>query len=234
LIVSGSALFSPYFCGLTTSVERFTNSASHDFGSTSSAVTRQKTHIGEIHRTLKKQVLGQNENLPRDFGSLSPKDSQNDTPRTGLLKYAQDCGINASLVLMAKRYVYFGIVGASGIGVDMVALFVLADPRMLHLNLSLGKALAAEIAIFSNFMGNELWTFRDLAVTDPSWRGRTTRLGKFNLICLAGIALSVLLLNIQSHFFQMNMYVGNLIAIVIVSLWNFGMNQKFGWKKVGT
>jgi dolichol-phosphate mannosyltransferase len=135
---------------------------------------------------------------------------------------------------MARRYVNFGIVGASGIGVDMAALFVLADPRMLHLNLSLGKALAAEIAIFSNFVGNEIWTFRDLAVADPSWRGRAVRLGKFNLICLAGIALSVLLLNIQTCFFDVNMYVGNLIAIVIVSLWNFGMNHKFGWKKTGT
>jgi dolichol-phosphate mannosyltransferase len=116
----------------------------------------------------------------------------------------------------------------------MAALFVLSDPRMLHLNLSLGKALAAEIAIFSNFMGNEFWTFRDLATADLSWRGRAVRLGKFNLICLAGIALSVLLLNVQTRIFDVNMYVGNLIAIVIVSLWNFGMNQKSGWKNVKT
>jgi dolichol-phosphate mannosyltransferase len=137
-------------------------------------------------------------------------------------------------VVIARRYVNFGIVGASGIGVDMAALFVLADPRMLHLNLSLGKALAAEIAIFSNFVWNELWTFRNIALADLSWRGRTGRFGKFNLICLAGIGLSVLLLNIQTRLFEVNMYVGNLIAIVIVSVWNFGMNQKFGWKQIGT
>jgi dolichol-phosphate mannosyltransferase len=116
----------------------------------------------------------------------------------------------------------------------MAALFVLADPRMLHMNLSLGKVLAAEIAIISNFAGNELWTFRDLAVAEPSWRGRGVRLGKFNLICLAGIGFSVLLLNIQTRFFDINMYVGNLIAIVVVSIWNFGMNQKFGWNKAKT
>lgn len=116
----------------------------------------------------------------------------------------------------------------------MAALFVLADPRMLHLNISLGKTLAGEIAIISNFVGNELWTFRDLAWADLTWSGRATRLGKFNLICLAGIGLSVLLLNIQTRFFQMNMYLGNLIAIVIVSLWNFGMNHKFGWNKPQT
>jgi putative flippase GtrA len=192
------------------------------------AVRRQETHIGEIQRAVKKQHQIQDKDLPDELG---PRCGPS---RTGICKYAEDLGINPALVLMARRYVNFGIVGASGIGVDMAALFVVADPRMLHMNLSLGKALAAEIAIFSNFMWNELWTFRDLAMADLSWQGRAIRLGKFNLICLAGIGLSVLLLNIQTRFFQVNMYVGNLIAIVIVSLWNFGMNQKFGWKKEGT
>ncbi len=152
----------------------------------------------------------------------------------GLWKFVIAFGVKPSLVIMARRYVNFGIVGATGVVVDMAALFVLADPRMLHLNLSLGKAMAAEIAIFSNFILNDLWTFRDLAIVDASWRGRLGRLGKFNLICLVGIALSVFLLNLQIRFFKIGMYLGNLIAIVIVSLWNFGMNQKFGWKKVAT
>jgi len=159
--------------------------------------------------------------------------SQSNPSISGIWKYAQDLGIKPSLLLLARRYVHFGIVGASGIVVDMTALFILADPRMLHLNLSLSKAWAAEIAIISNFMGNEFWTFRDRAMTDPSWIGRMFRFGKFNLICLAGIALSVLLLTLQTRFLDINMYAGNLIAILIVSLWNFGMNQRFGWKKAG-
>jgi dolichol-phosphate mannosyltransferase len=135
-----------------------------------------------------------------------------------------------SFALLFKRYLRFGVVGVSGVAVDMAALFVLADPRMLGLNLSLSKALAAEIAIFGNFTWNELWTFRDLAV-DCSWRARMVRFGKFNSICLAGIGLSVLLINVQTRCFQMNMYLGNLLAILIVSVWNFGMNMKFGWVK---
>jgi dolichol-phosphate mannosyltransferase len=178
---------------------------------------------------MEEQNEVENGNIPsesRPQSSIGPGPSV-----SGIWKYAQDLGVSPSLVLVAKRYMNFGIVGASGIGVDMAVLFVLADPRMLHLNVSLSKALAAEIAILSNFMGNELWTFRDLAVADTSWRGRAARLGKFNLICLAGIAISVLLLNIQTYFFDINMYVGNLIAIFLVSLWNFGMNQRFGWQK---
>jgi putative flippase GtrA len=190
--------------------------------------------LNELQRIVIEKNQIRAENPADDCCPRLSSAAQGSPSMTGIWKYAQACGVKLSLVRMAKRYVIFGIVGASGIGVDMAALFLLADPRMLHLNLSLGKALAAEIAIFSNFVGNERWTFRDLAIADLSWRGRAIRLGKFNLICLAGIGLSVLLLGIQTRFFEVNMYVGNLIAIVIVSLWNFGMNQKFGWKKEKT
>lgn len=62
------------------------------------------------------------------------------------------------------------------------------------------------------------------------WRHVAARLGKFNLICAAGIGLSVLLLNVQVHALGVNVYVANLIAIVVVSLWNFVLNWKWGWK----
>ena len=192
----------------------------------------KRPNVKPMRRVVKQQGQFQNENLSNDFVPQLPRHSSHTHSRTGLWKCAADWGVKTALVVMARRYLLFGIVGANGMVVDMAALFVLADPRMLHLNLSLGKALAAEIAIFGNFIGNELWTFRDLASVDLSWRGRLARFGRFNLICLAGIGLSVLLLFVQTRWFYVNMYVGNLIVIILVSLWNFGMNQKFGWKKV--
>jgi|ERR1035441_1798353 dolichol-phosphate mannosyltransferase len=145
-------------------------------------------------------------------------------------RFLEWIGISSSPILALRRYLRFGLVGTSGVAVDMAVLFILADPWMLGLNLSLSKVLAAEIAIVGNFTLNELWTFRDLAV-DNSWAARVLRFGKFNLICLAGIGLSVLLLNVQTRCFQINMYLANLLAILIVSLWNFGMNLRFGWNK---
>jgi len=130
-----------------------------------------------------------------------------------------------------KRYIRFGVVGATGIAVDMAVLFILSDPRMLAINLSLGKVLAAEIALISNFIWNELWTFGDISAAQNRWRDRLQRLVKFNLICVAGIGLSLVLLNIQVRLIAVNVYLGNLIAILIVSVWNFGMNLKFGWNK---
>jgi hypothetical protein len=44
--------------------------------------------------------------------------------------------------------------------VDFGVLFVLADPRMLALNVAISKVCAAEVALVNNFVWNELWTFR--------------------------------------------------------------------------
>lgn len=136
-----------------------------------------------------------------------------------------------SLIPSTKRYIQFGVVGASGVLVDMAVLFALADPLSLHWDLSLSKVLAAEAAILSNFTWNELWTFRDLAVGHTGCRARAERLGRFNLICAAGIGMNVLLLNLQVRGLGMSIYFANMAAILTVSLWNFGMNLKFGWPK---
>lgn len=138
---------------------------------------------------------------------------------------------NIALRQTFNRYIRFGIVGASGIVVDMAVLFLLSDPKMLAWNLSLGKTLAAEVAMVNNFIWNEGWTFGDISAAQSHWRARLARFGKFNLICLVGIGLSVWLLNLQVRWLALNVYLANLIAIVIVSFWNFGMNLKFGWNK---
>ena len=128
-----------------------------------------------------------------------------------------------------KKFIKFGFVGASGVVVDTAMLFLLSDPRMLGLNLSIGKALAAETAIVNNFFWNDLWTFRDISAQRIGRGARLGRFGRFNMICLAGVLISILVLDTQVHFLHFNIYVANLIAIVIASLWNFWMNVKFGW-----
>jgi dolichol-phosphate mannosyltransferase len=132
-----------------------------------------------------------------------------------------------------RRYAQFCVVGGSGVVVDRAVIWRLADPGMLGWNLTLSKVIAAEVAIINNFLWNDLWTFRGLG--GPTGRqsrslSRLIRFGKFNLICVAGIGLSVALLNLQVYRLGMNMYPANLISIVLVSVWNFILNLKFGWK----
>jgi len=115
------------------------------------------------------------------------------------------------------------------VAVDMGIIYLLADPSMLGWNLTLSKVIAAEVAIFNNFFWNDIWTFRGLARSENIRVARLARLGKFNLICVAGIGLSVLLLNVQVYWLKINVYPANFISIVVVSFWNFFMNLRFGW-----
>ena len=130
---------------------------------------------------------------------------------------------------LLKRYGKFCIVGGIGMLVDMGIIYFLASPCLLGWNLSLSKAIAAEVAIINNFVWNDVWTFRGLARSGNIQPGRLARFGKFNLICVAGIGLSVLLLNLQVYWLGINLYLANFIAIVSVSVWNFFMNLRFGW-----
>ncbi|EHC19451.1 glycosyltransferase [Fischerella thermalis] len=128
------------------------------------------------------------------------------------------------------RFVRFGLVGLSGVFVDMAVLYLLSDPTTLGLPLTRSKIIAGEIAIFNNFLWNDAWTFADVAMQQNSWRQRCKRFLKFNIICLAGLVLNVLVLNLVFNFLIRNRYVANLIAIAIATVWNFWVNLKLSWR----
>lgn len=131
-----------------------------------------------------------------------------------------------------KRFVRFGVVGLSGVFVDMAVLYLLSDPNTLDWGLTRSKILAAEVAILNNFLWNDAWTFADLARSQQGMAARLRRLLKFNAVCLAGVALNVLLLNLLFNlvFDQQYPYLANLIAIALVTAWNFWLNLKLSWR----
>ncbi|MBD1830554.1 glycosyltransferase [Microcoleus vaginatus GB1-A2] len=126
------------------------------------------------------------------------------------------------------KFVRFGIVGFSGVFVNMGVLYVLSDILNLEVNGSL--IVAAELAIINNFLWNDLWTFGDISKLQPRKRQRLKRLLKFNTICLMGLILNLLLFNLLFKVFGMNKYLANLIAIATVTLWNFWLNMKLSWR----
>jgi dolichol-phosphate mannosyltransferase len=128
------------------------------------------------------------------------------------------------------RFLRFAVVGTSGVFVDMAALFVLSDPSALGFGLTRSKVVAAELAILNNFLWNDAWTFRDLVSASAGGAHRLRRFVKFNLICGAGLAINVLLLNLQFNLLHMNRYVANLVAIGVVTGWNYWLNLKLGWR----
>ncbi|MEO1147700.1 MAG: glycosyltransferase [Cyanobacteria bacterium J06638_22] len=127
-----------------------------------------------------------------------------------------------------KRFLKFGLVGGSGVFVDMAILYLLHGVGGLGLTRS--AIAAAEVAIVNNFIWNDIWTFRDLSREQRDRRRVFKRFLKFNLICLAGLILKVLLLNLLFNLFGMNAYLANLVAIAAVTLWNFWVNLKLNWR----
>ena len=131
-----------------------------------------------------------------------------------------------------RRFLRFGIVGFSGVFVDMAILFLLSDPTALGWGLTRSKVIASETAIFNNFLWNDAWTFADVSQNQRGWGARIKRFLKFNIICLAGLFLNVVILNFVFNivFSGSHRYLANLIAIAIVTIWNFWINLKLNWR----
>ena len=132
--------------------------------------------------------------------------------------------------LPVNRFIRFAMVGLSGVFIDMGLLFLLSDPTTLAWGLTRSKLMASEMAILNNFMWNDTWTFRDLSSQQPGLKAKLRRLGKFQLICLAGVAINATLLNLQFNLLGMNRYVANAVAIAAVTAWNFWLNLKISWR----
>ncbi|WP_434684131.1 glycosyltransferase [Pseudanabaena minima] len=133
-----------------------------------------------------------------------------------------------------KRFLSFGIVGFSGVFVDMAILYLLSDASTLGWGLTRSKIVASEVAILNNFLWNDIWTFRDLSSQQFGWRKRIKRFVKFNLICLVGIGLNLIILNFLYNYLHINKYLANLMAIAIVTIWNFWFNLKLSWRVTQT
>ncbi len=129
-----------------------------------------------------------------------------------------------------RRFLRFGVVGFSGVFVDMSVLYLLHDSSTLGLGLTRSKIIAAEIAIINNFIWNDAWTFGDMSRQQSGWRKRGLRLLKFNLVCLLGLSLNVLLLNLLFNILEINYLLANLLAIAAITFWNFWINLKLSWR----
>ncbi len=125
-----------------------------------------------------------------------------------------------------KRFLRFCAVGASGVGVNMGLLWGLTE--LAGLPYMLSAVFAIETAILSNFILNELWTFRDLRTS--SGKGILSRALRFNLLCGLGVGINLSALYGLTEIFGFPYLLSNLIGIAAATLWNFGANARWTWK----
>jgi dolichol-phosphate mannosyltransferase len=135
--------------------------------------------------------------------------------------------VRLRLAILPPRLVRFGLVGLSGVVVDMGILLMLSGG--LNLGLTEAKMVSFECATASNFWFNDRWTFGDIARERGGGLARLKRFCIYNLVCGGGLLLSLLLLNGQVLFLKMNPYLANGTTIAAVTAWNFTFNKLFTW-----
>ncbi len=126
-----------------------------------------------------------------------------------------------------ERMVKFGVVGATGVGVNMGLLYLLTEFAGFYYLFS--AVFAVESSIVSNFVLNDLWTFRDLR--KEGWRNWLERFSKFHAVSLAGMALNLSLLWVFTEVFGIYYLLSNLMAIAVVFAWNYIANVLWTWEQ---
>ncbi|MGE5618998.1 MAG: GtrA family protein [Sphingomonadaceae bacterium] len=122
--------------------------------------------------------------------------------------------------LIWPRLVRFGIVGALGVVVNSVVLFV--THGIAGLPLLVASPLAVEVAILHNFAWNERWTFGASGFS-------LARLGKFNLTSLGGLLITSGVLYLLVSFAGFHYLLANLVGIALAMAWNFTTSLLWTW-----
>jgi len=124
-----------------------------------------------------------------------------------------------------KRFIKFCLVGVSGIIVNMGLLYILTE--FIGLFYLISSIIAIETSIITNFILNNIWTWRDRRKKGAFFK----RLAQFNLVCVAGLFINFALLYILTSSAGIYYLISNLIGIVGATLWNFFVNNYWTFKK---
>ncbi len=123
-----------------------------------------------------------------------------------------------------EELIKFGIVGGSGVLVNMGLLYILT--RFLSVRLEIASVIAIETSILSNFFLNNLWTFKKRDTPVPFW----IRLFRYHLVTgLAGV-VNYLILLLLVNTFGLHDMLSNLIGIVIGTFINYSLNSLWTWR----
>lgn len=129
----------------------------------------------------------------------------------------------------ALRFLRFGIVGGSGVLINMAALWLLHIK--LGFNLGRSSVFAISLAIVNNFLWNNFWTFGARGV-------QARRVAQFAAISLGGMALNVAVLHLLVALGgwlapalapEALVLPSNLIGILVATSWNFFANSRWTW-----
>lgn len=114
------------------------------------------------------------------------------------------------------RFVRFGVVGVSGMVVDFSVTWLCKEK--FRWNKYVSNSLGFITAATNNYIWNRLWTFE--SQNDSVAREYLS----FLIISVIGLGLNNLIIYLLHERMKLNFYLSKLIAIGIVTLWNFTLN----------
>ena len=123
-----------------------------------------------------------------------------------------------------RPFVKFTMVGLTGVGVNEGMLIAL---QSMGVYLLYASALAIEISILSNFLINDLWTFRDRRSGHVAHR-----LAKFNALMLIGLVVNLAIVIVGTTNFGIAAAIANLVGIGAAFLLRYALSVRYAWMKV--
>ena len=115
------------------------------------------------------------------------------------------------------KFIKFGIVGFSGLLVDFGTTYILKE--WLRVQKYVANSIGFCVAASTNYVLNRVWTFHS---EDPNIAREYT---SFFIISLIGLAINNLILWLIVSRLKWNFYLAKLIAIGVVTIWNFLANN---------
>ncbi|MDO8508209.1 MAG: GtrA family protein [Nanoarchaeota archaeon] len=125
-----------------------------------------------------------------------------------------------------RKFLLFGLVGIVGTVINSGILHLLTTYMGVYYLVA--SIFATETAIVSNFLGNNLFTFKD----KNNRKAVMNKFAKFQLISMTTIIGTVFVLWFLTSTFGMRyLLIWNFIAILVMFFANFFLNSKYTWKE---
>lgn len=135
-----------------------------------------------------------------------------------------------------QKFLKFGIVGGFGfvvntLGAKIFKSMMLTPESNISLLNGIANAMAAELAIISNFIWNNVWTFADQKITSISQL--LSKFLTFNLSSVVtGIIIPSIVISLMTLAFGDHLFIFQIIAIFGLTIpLNWFVYNKFIWKK---
>jgi dolichol-phosphate mannosyltransferase len=127
--------------------------------------------------------------------------------------------------IVPVRFVLFAFIGCIGLVVQLAVLWIAL--RYSGLGFAAAQSVAVIVAIASNFLLNNFFTYRDQRLkTWRLWRGLLT----FYVICSIGAVANV---DVAAYVFHQRpvWWLAGVAGALIGSVWNYAVSAVFTWKR---